>query len=132
MTDIAKYVTRVVRSDNTKWILQDISEQRGRLNATLDLSKFVKATHYPNGFIPSGVPLGKVTATGKYGPYDNSASDGREVCQGFLFGFTNVRDGQTESAVALWVGPGIIDEAELPFAIDSAGKTDLAAWFKFA
>lgn len=132
MSDFAKYTVREVFSDHTKWILQDISKQAGRLNVTLDLSKFTKGTHYPKGFIPSGVPLGKVAATGKYGPYDNSANDGREVCQGFLFAYTNVRDGQTESAVALWVGPGIILESELPVAIDSAGKADLASWFKFA
>lgn len=132
MSDIAKYTVREVFSDNTKWILQDISKQAGRLNVTLDIAKFTKNTHYPKGFIPSGVPLGKVTATGKYGPYDNTANDGREVCQGFLFAFTNVRDGQEVSACAIWVGPGIIDESELPIALDSTGKTDLAAWFKFA
>ena len=38
--------------------------------------------HYVNGYIPSGFPLGKITATGLYGPYDDTANDGRQTCKG--------------------------------------------------
>ncbi|AMS02576.1 head decoration [Gordonia phage Yvonnetastic] len=131
MTDIAPFVVKEVYSDHQRWIYQDISHQEGRINVTLDLSKFTANTHYPKGFLPSGIPLGKVTATGLYGPYDNGASDGREKCEGFLYAFRPVRQGQERTSVALWVGPGIIKEGELPLgALDSAGKTDLN-WFKF-
>lgn len=41
----------------------------------LDRSLFDLDSAYPNGYIPSGVPLGKVTATGLYGPY--SGADNR-------------------------------------------------------
>lgn len=97
---------------------------------TLKVSTFTANTHYPNGFIPSGTPLGKITATGLYGPYDNAAGDGREVCAGFLFNSTKVRSGGPDVGAPLhW--RGVIREARLPIAIDSAGKADLAAKFRF-
>jgi hypothetical protein len=42
---------------------------------TLDVSAFTANLHFPNGFIPSGMPLGKITASGKYGPYGASPSE---------------------------------------------------------
>ncbi|ANA86363.1 head decoration [Gordonia phage OneUp] len=132
MTSIAPRVTRQVYSDHKAWVYADISLQPGRASITLDLSKFVKGTHYPKGFVPSGIPLGKITATGLYGPYDNSATDGREVCAGFLWAHTDdVVDANGKTTAALWFGPGAIQENELPVTIDAAGKTDLASWFKF-
>jgi hypothetical protein len=66
----------------------------------LDISAFTEATHYPDGYIPSGTPLSKVTSTaggaevGKYVVYDPNfdtdtatagiQSDGRDVLAGFL------------------------------------------------
>lgn len=107
---------------------------------TLDLSKFV-AAHYANGFIPSGTVLGKVTATGLYGPYDNAANDGREAATGFLFDAVRVADSDGNSftrsgAAMLW--EGIVLTGKLPqFAgtaageIDANGQTDLAAFVRF-
>jgi len=131
MTSIAPRVTRVVKSDHKAWVYADISLQPGRASVTLDLSKFTRGTHFADGFVRSGEPLGKITATGRYGPYDATADDGRETCAGFLWAHTDVVDGQGESVVALWYGPGAIQEDELPRPIDDAGKADLAAWFKF-
>lgn len=42
--------------------------------------------HYPKGYIPSGVALGQVAATQLYGPYDPTASDGRQHFKGFGYG----------------------------------------------
>lgn len=41
---------------------------------TLDLSLFSPATHYPSGFIPSGMCLGK-DASGLYGPYNGALNE---------------------------------------------------------
>lgn len=52
---------------------------------TLDVTVgFVAGTHYPDGYLKSGLPLGKVTATGKVGLYDSAAVDGRNTLIGFL------------------------------------------------
>ncbi len=108
------------------------------LTGTLDVSTFTAGTHYPNGFIPSGTILGKITATGLYGPYSNAASDGREVAYGILAAAAQVpsltdNTKDVGCAVQVW---GSVIEARLPFssgagAIDSNGKADLAGRMLF-
>lgn len=108
-------------------------------SGTLDVSLF-NANHLTaKGAIPSGTVLGKVTATGKLGPYDADATNGLQTAVGFLFNTTPVgKDGSaTNLATAADVGvpylwEGVVIEAKLPaFAgttdgeIDSAGKVDL-------
>jgi hypothetical protein len=98
---------------------------------TLDVATFSAATHYPRGYIPSGTVLGRITATGLYGPYVNTAGDGREVAAGHLFNATRVvRNG---ISLAQHVGApllehGFVVEARLPtgHGLDAAAKADLA------
>lgn len=97
---------------------------------TLDLTLFTAGTHYPNGYIPSGIVLGKVTATGLYGPYDSGASDGRQTAAGLLFDSETVNTGQTKAGNALFVH-GFVDPARLPLqsgtgGISAAAKTSLS------
>lgn len=113
--------------DNREWLIG----QHGvdlTPSVTLDISKFTKNTHYPNGFIKSGTPLGIVTATGLYGPYNDGASDGTEVCRGLLFSFVRAIDefGTTLTKVggARFVH-GAVKESKLPIAINANGKADL-------
>lgn len=100
------------------------------VSASLDVSKFTQGTHYPDGYIKSGVPLGKITAGGKYGPYDDAAVDGRQTCVGFLFTAQDVVS--PRGVVSTTVNGSMllhcfIREAKLPVPIDAAGKTDLGA-----
>jgi hypothetical protein len=75
--------------------------------------------HYANGYIPSGTAIGKVTATGLFGPYDNAAGDGREVLYGFTY--ADVRAVRQNGTTATKVGTGavvndaIISVSKLPF-----------------
>ncbi len=101
---------------------------------TLDTSLFTQATHYPNGFVPSGAVLAKVTATGFYGPYDGAKTNGQENAVGFLFNSTPMRAGGPKvGAPLLW--RGAVKSGRLPIAsaspggLDAGGKTDLAAKF---
>ncbi|MEV4037733.1 head decoration protein [Streptomyces umbrinus] len=99
-------------------------------SVTLDVTKFTANTHFPDGYIKSGIPLGKITTGGKYGPYDNAAADGREVCVGFLYTGVEVvtRRGATlTSAVGSMLVHCAVKESKLPVAVDAAGKTDLGA-----
>lgn len=98
-------------------------------SVTLNISLFTAATHYPNGYIPSGTVLGKVTATGLYGPYDDAAVDGRNTAVGILFDSENVRTGQTQATSAILVH-GFVEKARLPFqsgtgSADANGVADL-------
>lgn len=91
--------------------------------------------HYPNGFIPSGTVIGKVTASGMFGPYDSSASDGRQTAYGLTYG--DVRAVRQDGSIASQVGTGAVvydtavSVSKLPFqsgtgSIDANGKSDLA------
>lgn len=95
---------------------------------TLDGDAFLAA--FPTGVIPSGVVLGKVTATGLYAPYNNALATGVEVARGHLFttidlgGTTAATVGNTAAAL-YWHGEVV--EANLPVGhgLDAPAKVDL-------
>ena len=126
MTSISVRQIGTFVGENRSWLQSDHGvEPNETAGITLDVSKFTAATHYPDGYIPSGIVLGKVTATGLYGPYDNAASDGRQTAAGILFSSLPV-DGNTKIGGALVVH-AFIDAAKLPAnsGLDTAGRTDL-------
>jgi hypothetical protein len=72
-------------------------------SVALDMSLFTAAEHYPNGYIKSGYPLGKVTATELYGPYTGDSTDEVQtltVGGSGLTSFTLTFGGQTTAAIA--------------------------------
>lgn len=129
-------------SDDRSWLGYTAGGMNDARSITLDISKFT-TDHYLNGFIPSGCVLGVVTATGLYGPYDDTALDGRQTAAGFLFTGVKVRDlrGNTfakSSAALMWKGlvitaklPDFTGTANAKGELDAAGKVDLAAKFRF-
>ncbi|MER7331671.1 MULTISPECIES: hypothetical protein [unclassified Micromonospora] len=102
----------------------------------LDLSLFTAGTHYPNGFIPSGMTVAKVTTAGAnqgmYGPYNNALTNGQEVLAGHLYTNVAVNTGSTRAAGAL-LNHGKVREANLPanHGLDAAGKTDVAGRIQY-
>jgi hypothetical protein len=115
-TDIS-LTTTTYQVGNKQWLLQ---EPKVKPNVTLDISKFTADTHYPNGFIPSGCTIAKVTATGLFGPYDAAAVDGRQNAYGLTY--ADVRAVKQNGATATKVGTGavvndtIVSVSKLPFA----------------
>lgn len=98
---------------------------------TLDTSAFTSGTHYPSGYFPSGLVLGKITATGLYGPYDDAAVDGRQTAVGFLFTAVKAPSVNTidVQGALLWHGAAIAANLPIPSSLDTNGKADLAAKF---
>lgn len=137
MTDIGVF-SQPFTAEDRSWLLSD-PDNAYASGATLDISKFTAATHYPNGYIPSGVVLGVVTATGLYGPYDDTAADGRQTATGITFGSVRAINplgvALAKVGVAQVVYNAVISVARLPFNstnaatgrgyIDAAGQTDL-------
>lgn len=122
--------TETFGQDDQTWIGAAHGIDMAR-SITLDTSAFTEGTHYPDGYFLSGTPLGVITATGLYGPYDDVAVDGRETLVGFLL--TPIKapsDGTTDVGGALYEH-GRVVEANLPIAIDAAGITDLAGQITF-
>lgn len=99
---------------------------------SLDTSTFTPATHYPDGYFKSGIPLGEITATpGKYGPYDNAATDGRQTLVGFLFAAVKAPSVNTIDPSAAMLTHGKVRASRLPVAVDAAGKADVAGSIRF-
>jgi hypothetical protein len=129
--------------DDRSWLGYTAGGMNDARPVTLDVTKFT-VDHYPNGFIPSGAVLAKVTAGGLYGPYDDTALDGRAVAEGFLFvgvQVTGLRRSAVPakiSAALMWKGlvitsklPDFLSTANAKGELDAAGRVDLAAKFRF-
>jgi hypothetical protein len=115
--------------ENRSWMLSKLGTTPGENpTVTLDVTAFTAGTHYPNGYIPSGTPLGRITASGLYGPYDDTASDGRQTCRELLFSAVRItrQNGSTPTKVGgAGFHRGEVDPAKLPFTLDAAGQADL-------
>lgn len=119
MTDIA-VETVAYSGENRSWLLSPHGTEPGTTpSVTLDITAFTVV----DDVIPSGTVLGVITASGKYGPYDNAASDGTEVAAGILFNTIGVRAGQEQAATAMLVH-GFVDAAKLT-GLDANARADL-------
>ena len=134
-TDISMQTTNY-QVGSKQWLLSPLTEIGFKKNITLDTSKFIAGTHYPNGFIPAGTVIGQVTSTKLGGAYDNTtpATDGRQVAYGILAEDARVvqQNGQTSTkvATAVIVMGAAVAVGKLPFqsgqgSIDAAAKTAL-------
>ncbi|MET8442720.1 head decoration protein [Streptomyces sp. NPDC004981] len=75
--------------------------------------------------------MGRVTATGLYGPYDPDAGDGRDVFAGVLLAEVHFAPGSRRAAGALhW--HGVIAAAQLPCGLDPTTITSTTAQLLFA
>jgi hypothetical protein len=129
MTDIS-VLTTVSQVEKRSWLLSPHGTDPGTTpSVTLDPAKFTAGTHYPNGYVQSGIVVSKVTATGLWGPYDGTATDGREIVTsgriGILFGSLPIRTGSTRIGGAVVV-QAFVDPAKLPIQ-SGAGSLTAAA-----
>lgn len=87
---------------------------------TIDVSELTANTHYPNGYLPDGTPLGLLDGSDLYGVYDGTDPD---TLAGFLLEPVKVT-GDADVAGAL-LDHGRVIEEHLPFPIDSDGIADV-------
>jgi hypothetical protein len=126
--------TTTYQSDDQSW-LGSAEGTQSMISGTakLDDARFVEATHFPDGFLPSGIVVAQITASKLWVPYaDAGGDDGGRTAVGFLFTPKVVRAGATRVEISiLWRGR--IREAKLPagHGLDAAAKVDLAAKFRF-
>lgn len=140
MSDIGVRTTRSLVNEDQRWIAPGgITALRDLESVTLDMTVAAGFTRalFANKLIPSGVLLGKITATGLYGKYDNAAVDGREVAAGFLavtvkWSADMPATGNPAKIAAALYWRGAVIESFLPtnHGLDAAGRTDLAAKFR--
>ena len=120
--------TTSFQSEDRSWLLGPHGTEPGTTpSVTLDISSFTAGTHYPNGYVLSGTALGKITASGLYGPYDPDGSDGRQTAAGLLISSmavpTNAAGTAQDFGGAILVH-GFVDHSKLPFAYNVDGGLD--------
>ncbi len=132
-TDITVTSTSYTDADR-RWLLAEatgtVGPQLGRTAGVINYALFTLDTHYTavDRYIKSGTFLGKVTATGKLGPYNDALSNGQEVCVGILFNNEEVPASTSQVASVPYIDSfATVSIAKLPSAsgTDAAGRTDL-------
>jgi hypothetical protein len=123
--DLSIETTTVTGLEDRSW-LGSAHGSDSTQSCTLDAALFTAGIHYPNGEIRSGTVLGRVTATGLYGPYDNAVVDGREVAAGLLFNTVRVRAADARIGAPI-LEHGRVRVANLPanHGLDAAARADL-------
>ncbi|MER6548641.1 head decoration protein [Streptomyces sp. NPDC001250] len=122
---IQPYTTSVTVTANRDWLASRHGTDSTE-TITLDLQKLTKGTHYveapagqPHRYVHSGVPVGRITASGLYGAYDPAAKDGREVLAGLVYAETPFTPSMTRVPAALF-WHGTVNTAKIPGGIDPA------------
>lgn len=89
--------------EDRSWLLSPHGTEPGTTpSVVLDVSAFSQGSDFPNGYIPSGYPLGKITSSGLYGPYSGTTDEVQTVTEGGsgLTSFTLTLSGQTTASIA--------------------------------
>jgi len=97
-----------------------------RVGITLDAST-VTADGNGDKILPKGQVVARITATGRYGKYDDAQVDGRAVAKGFLFEAVNLKQG---NAVVGMIIEGSVIAARCT-GLDAAGEVDLTGPITF-
>ncbi|MDX3205140.1 MULTISPECIES: head decoration protein [Streptomyces] len=130
MSDYQVLTTTQTVTDDRTWLasLDGVHEAQ---TITIDTSKLTAGTHYtagtsnqPRHVIKSGLPLGKITTSGLYAPYNSAASDGTQVLAGFLVAETAFTPGSVKTAGALlWRGEVYASKLPVTFSAPAAAST---------
>lgn len=101
-----------------EFILHEVSN-------TMSRDEIVVSNAFPAAFV-AGTVMGKVTASGEWGAYDNAAVDGREVARGILY--SDVPAGAVDRKAVLIARLAEVKAGKLT-GLDTPARTDLAAAF---
>ncbi|MFJ2618170.1 head decoration protein [Glutamicibacter sp. NPDC087344] len=121
-----------VGNENQSW-LGSAHGTNAAQSITLDVSTFTKATHYPDGYLKSGLPLMDL-GNGKYGLHTgpDATPEDTPVLAGFLFTTTRApQDVATPIGAALFEH-GRVKLANLPVALDPAVQATASGRIIFA
>lgn len=128
--------TKTLLNEDQRWVAPSgIADLEVCETYGLDRSAFDLVTAFPNGYLPSGIVLGLITATKLLGPYSDAGGGGLDTAVGFL-AVAQVL-GRDEAATSDILVPlywrGVVDESFLPtgHGLTAAAKADLASKFVF-
>lgn len=116
-----------LRQDDQRWIGNGGMPALKPAPIVLDKSAFT--TTWPNGFIPSGIVLGRLSATGLVVPYATGAANGSETAIGLLFAavpYDRLGAAGDDLGGALFTaGEVLVDFLPASNGLDSAARVDL-------
>lgn len=96
------------------WIAHQMGFDSGR-SITLDLSTFTAGTHYPDGWLRSGIVIARRSTDGLYVPYVNAGANETGIPRGHLFEDVKVRaTNTTGKAGGTLFWHGIVIVSRLP------------------
>jgi len=123
--DLTLGPTEVYVADDTSWLASRHGVDSCR-SITIDMSTLTEADHYPNGFIPSGMPL-TAQENGLWGLWTTG-----DTLAGVLFARVKAprNDGTNVSGALL--EHGRVVGAKLPVPVDAAGQATASGRLIFA
>lgn len=86
-------------------------------SGVVDVSTFTKNTHYPDGFLKSGLPLGRRASDDNWVLYNSAGSGGAEVLAGFLRTSQHVTGATGEKVNAPILQHGMVNVDWLPISL---------------
>lgn len=104
------------------------------VSITLDLTLFTRDDYrrpgHPRSVLLSGVPLGRVSETALFGPWDPEAEDGRSRFTGMLLADVAFSPGAARAGAAL-LWHGMVAAAHVPGGLDPSAIADASAQITF-
>ena len=130
VTDISVRTVGSYGAEDRSWTIGEHGFDAS-LNAPLDFTKFTGA-NFADGYIKSGCVLGLITATGKFGPYEPAAVDGRQNAAGMLFNTIKIPANTATIASDAILVHFVCRAARLPYqsglgALDADARTAIAS-----
>lgn len=132
VTDISVRSVGTYLAEDRTWVIGEHGTDASD-NVILDFTTFTHANFTAGtyaGLIRAGCVLGKITATGKYGPYDPAATDGRQAAKRHLFNTVKIPANTATVASDAILTHFLCRAARLPYAsglgaLDANARTDL-------
>lgn len=116
--------TSTVAGPNDRRWLGDLTALAATEPGTLDGDLFPAGT-FPDGRVPSGQVLGRVTATGRLAPYTPAAANGTETAVGHLLDDASVGAGRRVPVAVVTTGAVIRNRLPAGSGLDAAAEADL-------
>ena len=111
VTDITVVRSGDYGAEDRSWTIGD---HDATANAPIDWATFTGA-NFASGVVKSGCLLGKITATGKYGPFDAAATDGRQTANGYLWDTTKIPADTAQVSTGAVYYHGHVRVSRLPY-----------------
>jgi len=126
--DIAQRSRGSWTNEDQRWIGGGGRQNMPNRSIILERDLFPKTGRWAADVIPSGEPLGVITATGKYGPHDAAAADGRAVLRGHLFASRPIDRNSTGDigGALFWSGEVITNYLPVVPPAGANGRADVA------